>query len=268
MNVLIGLDLSLRSPGYATYRVEASSWNLYAHQQTKRHSRFKGGVHVGRNRAHTVRLLPPIPVSSSTPTSIDVARYIFLWDQFEEHVLKPLHDAGEVDVRCILEGYAYAKVGTGFSYKLHELGGVFKTNLHRKGIQFVVTQPSAWKRILRAASASQSATRESSPSPSPSQVAPASRPLHASGQKGSLPPSTKHQAMRLTQSQGVADLYDLFGIKASQKTISNPAQDLADATSLVVYGLNCVWRDVDPKSHALDCTTPNVVPTKKRKRGA
>ena len=125
MTTIVGVDLSLKSPGVVVLSQE--TWTLYFFQQLKRerHLKFKSA---------NVVMLPPI---QNTKTTTDVERYAFICKHIAQIVNKyenPL---------VALEGYAYS-CQSAHSAKLHELGGVLKYMLREHRV--VVIASSMWKK--------------------------------------------------------------------------------------------------------------------------
>ena len=139
MSVYIGLDLSLRSPGFAMYDVTKKVWTMACFAQRKREC----ALHYSSDTSRII-VLPAIPDSLSH----DCARY--------DHIVKGLQtsmlDSCTLqDISSIaIEGYAFTQPSTaGSSFKLHELGGAVKHWLFRMGLmeKIKILQPSQWKRM-------------------------------------------------------------------------------------------------------------------------
>jgi Holliday junction resolvasome RuvABC endonuclease subunit len=131
---VVGLDLSLRSPGFAVYDRITEHWDLHGFVQNKK---MPVGTRYTDNC--TVHLLPPIPKNCA-----DTDVYTYILRHLTIQILDRLKDQ---DVLFILEGYAFSKHNNG-TYKLHELGGVVKTALSQMKFRQKVYPPTYWKKLI------------------------------------------------------------------------------------------------------------------------
>ncbi len=136
--VIVGLDMSLASPGIAVFFQQECKWELFAFAQKVR----EAGFFKQLTPNVTMRLLTAIP---SAQKASNVVRYKHIVDHIMKFCLLP-HDVSLVN----LEAYAFPKHEiAGHTFKLHELGGVLKLALHCANIHNVVTiPPNQWKSIV------------------------------------------------------------------------------------------------------------------------
>lgn len=140
--VLIGLDLSLRSPACAVCLKQSSGedqWRFAAFAQRKSDLLAAG-------RDPRVTIYPSIPDKCTR----NVKRYVHIAKHLQDFLQALTADAApETDVRVYVEGYAFSMRNCGSSYKLHELGGVVQYMLHTIGITNVQTvYPTQWRSKL------------------------------------------------------------------------------------------------------------------------
>ncbi len=130
---VVGLDMSLTSPGVAVYNTQTHFWNLYAFAQRKSELH----THININQNATLHLFDCIPESKY---AADAVRYKFIVDCIVPII--PLDSA------VLLEAYAFPnRAIAGSNFKLHELGGVLKVRLLERGIRNVHSiVSSSWKK--------------------------------------------------------------------------------------------------------------------------
>jgi hypothetical protein len=134
MVVVVGLDLSLTSPGVAIYDTCTKLWSLYGFAQRVREQQ--------QSLAPPICLLPPIPAG----TRSNEERYEYIRRHIVDDILSRYADEAEVLVG--IEAYAFGAKGAGHSYKLQELGGVLKHSLWVRfpGWTQVLIPPTKWKK--------------------------------------------------------------------------------------------------------------------------
>ena len=133
---IVGLDMSLQSPGICILNRELNFWNLYAFAQRKK-------TEIGFNKkiAHNAHLtlFPCIPEAT---IHSDAFRYKFIVD----HISKIIPN--DKNMFVMMEAYAFVNNCAGSNYKLHELGGVLKVELLKKNITEIhQIVNSSWKKI-------------------------------------------------------------------------------------------------------------------------
>jgi hypothetical protein len=137
MTILIGLDLSLTSSGICVHDTLTKSWHLYGFAQRRREVGFHTDL---------ITMLPSVPPSSVC----NEARY----EHIRHHILDTIMGSVSVsvsepvDVRVIIESYAFSATGSAHSYKLQELGGVIKHAIWKTYPKWVVdiVPPTSWKK--------------------------------------------------------------------------------------------------------------------------
>ena len=136
MVVLVGVDLSLTSPGVAIHDTTTDTWLLYGFAQRKREQGIR--KHQGKT---TLCLLPRIPNSDTT----NEERYEHIRSHVMETILLPYRAEPQVVVG--IENYAFA-AQSGHSYKLQELGGILKHSLWKTypGWHQEAIPPAQWKK--------------------------------------------------------------------------------------------------------------------------
>ncbi len=130
---IVGLDMSLTSPGIAVFGRRTQFWNLYAFAQRKREIGMKRNI----NSNARIELFGRIP---SSDTASDAERYKFIVD----HIIQIIPE----DSIVLIEGYAFVnRAIAGSNFKLHELGGFLKVKLLEKKITNVHSiVSSCWKK--------------------------------------------------------------------------------------------------------------------------
>ncbi len=131
---IVGLDLSLRSPGFAVYNLESDQWDLYGFKQNQKSVEGLSG-----SDKCNLCLLPLIPSKCE-----DTVVYNHILYYLKLHILDRLKDQS---VLFIIEGYAFSKQHNA-GYKLQELGGVIKSAIFNGGFQQRVLPPTYWKKLL------------------------------------------------------------------------------------------------------------------------
>lgn len=201
MRVVVGLDLSLCSPGLAMYCCggQRTSWTLACIAQRKREHKLDA---VSLSDNVTLMVKPPL---TGTETS-DVVRYLHIENVLKTLMSTPVANGHVVtdddDVTFVIENYAYAAANQGHSYKLHELGGVIKTYIHRcwPKATVVILSPGTWKKFFVGNG-------------------------HA----------TKHNVLTSVNALfGGIDIMHVFGLAMGPNdAVPTPVQDLCDAVGLV-----------------------------------
>ena len=132
MVVVVGLDLSLTSPGIAIYH--NGKWSLYGFAQRVREQK--------QPVIPPICLFPPIP----TQTSTNEERYEYIRRHIVDDVLSQYADEEEVLVG--IESYAFGAKGAAHAYKLQELGGVVKHSLWVRFPRWtqILIPPTKWKK--------------------------------------------------------------------------------------------------------------------------
>ena len=135
--IIVGLDLSLASPGIAVYDTATTRWSLYGFAQRVREQNLEktsGGT--------TIRLFPAIPRDVCNE-----ARYEHVRAYLVDRVLAPYADEPEVVIG--IECYAFGARHSGSSYKLQELGGVIKHSIWQRfpGWVQLSIPPTQWKKL-------------------------------------------------------------------------------------------------------------------------
>ena len=120
--MLLGLDLSLTSPGIVTF--DGTHYRAHCYSPRKLVERHVDNFHFY-----------PVPDISKLP----------LLDRYN-HILTLITTAvGDNVGTAIIEGYAYGANSAGSS-KLYELGGIVKHHLHQLGWTIVVVAPTRVKK--------------------------------------------------------------------------------------------------------------------------
>ncbi len=200
---VVGLDLSVRSPGIAVATQDEVtkrwSWRLYCFAQRKR----EHGIRFEAPEGATLHVLPALPKVTTEGSLLgDVGRYTTIAAALMQHVIAPMQDAAST-CHVVIEGYAFPRREvSGHSFKLHELGGVIKSQLVAAGVQHItVMTASRWKKLALGNG-------------------------HAS----------KHDAVTWMATHGPRmDILCALRLKATKDgDIPTPAQDVADAAGLVL----------------------------------
>ena len=126
---ILGIDMSLTSPGLALYNTETNNWQLRCFANRNREECLVSGPLVIWNR----------PKAFDT----DIERYIHIIDQIVAYVK-------DIPVEhIVLEGYAYAANGA-HSAKLHEITGILKYVLtqHFPLAKWTIFPPTSWRKIV------------------------------------------------------------------------------------------------------------------------
>ncbi len=136
MSIVIGIDLSLRSPGIAT--LHQGVWSIWCFATRQREV---GLCWTSADQKVTVQTLAMIPDRKAP----DIVRYTHIVDQLQTHCY-PHWPVGS----CVhLEDYIYPKAAlSGSAYKIHELGGIVKYSLSRAGFTFQSVAPTTWKKQI------------------------------------------------------------------------------------------------------------------------
>jgi hypothetical protein len=129
--ILIGIDLSLTSPGLSVLD-ESDVWYMYAFlQHKKKHKNFKHPL---------ITLLPMIPNS----TTSDMIRYQYIVDQIIKII--QFWQTKNSRIKIVIENYAFS-AASGNGYKLYELGGIMKYALFfRCQLDCVLLPVKKWKK--------------------------------------------------------------------------------------------------------------------------
>ena len=136
MASIVGIDLSLRSPGVALWN--QGVWTIWCFATRKREVGLKW---ISPDRQVSVQTLAPIPSSKSS----DILRYQHIVREIETHCFP----CWAADSQIYLEDYIFPKAAvSGSAYKIHELGGILKYTLHLSGFAYQSVAPSVWKKKI------------------------------------------------------------------------------------------------------------------------
>ena len=134
----IGLDLSLVSPAIVVYDALLNKWQFIVFAQSKKHTPMM---------TDNMFVLPAIPDTAVNDQ--------FRYEHIVHHITKvliPILDSATIrllNIRPIFEAYAFpSRYTSGFSYKLHELGGLMKQFFFRRGITITSVPASRWKLLV------------------------------------------------------------------------------------------------------------------------
>ena len=130
--LILGLDLSLRSPGIALYDTAKKEWKLRCFANLKREE----GVQIGEKLVVWNRI---------GGDGSDHGRYNIILS----HIQSFLNGVEVTDI--VIEGYAFSK-SSAHSVKLHELSGIIKHWLHNTYpcATFTIYPPTKWRKLLHA----------------------------------------------------------------------------------------------------------------------
>ena len=194
--ITIGIDMSLRSPAIAV--LNTYKWSLFCFAQR---NTDVGKNWVSKNGNVALTVLPKIP---STDNS-DVVRYDFVIRYIMSIIGQISNNTPgkyKQEISILIENYAFvpSKIA-GSTFKLHELVGILRYELHRnKFNQVLFVPPTRWKKQI-------------------------------SG-NGRM---TKQETVEYVHSNGPSvDLWSIFGIKKNIKSVPSPIQDVADAIGIVL----------------------------------
>lgn len=137
----IGLDLSVRSPGFCIHDLSKNFWHLGAFAQNKKEQNF-----VYKTSHAQITLFPQIPKESTTIVD-DLVRYIHLEINIVRFLCAKIPKEHRTSLFTCLNVEAYAFVDqTAHSEKLHEVCGVIKTALYKEGFDsFNPIVNTSWK---------------------------------------------------------------------------------------------------------------------------
>jgi Holliday junction resolvasome RuvABC endonuclease subunit len=126
---ILGIDMSLTSPGIALYNEETAEWQLRCF--------------ANRNREENIVYGPLVVWNRLQSSSVDIERYIHIIDQIMSYV------KDKNITRIVLEGYAYA-ANSAHSAKLHEITGILKYTLtrHFPLAKWTIFAPTSWRKIV------------------------------------------------------------------------------------------------------------------------
>lgn len=133
MSYILGLDLSLRSPGICIRdeSTQETHWTLFAQRKHQTPGKYTWGN-------HSLFLHPLLPA--------DKYQCIHTIVNTLDHVVQMYHPR-----EAYIEGYAYGITGSGQSSSqstLCELGGCVRLLLHKAGVPFVEYAPQSIKRLF------------------------------------------------------------------------------------------------------------------------
>jgi Holliday junction resolvasome RuvABC endonuclease subunit len=143
MTIYVGLDLSMVSPGIAIFddtKTGEGRYKMYGFAQRVRERDFEY-----HGQTTSIVLFPAIP---NLKTTKNEERYEYIRKYIVDILLSPFTNAQDVVVG--IEGYAFAAKNSGFSYKLHELGGVLKHSIWKKYPLWThrIIPPTQWKKSI------------------------------------------------------------------------------------------------------------------------
>lgn len=138
--IIIGLDMSLTSPGISIYNKERNHWSLYGFPQRK----SEMGLHVSNgnvNLSLCPTMIPSAQVSSNEERYEHIRKYII------QDIMMQYKDVS-CDVTVLFESYAFGAKNAGSSYKLQELGGIIKHSIYTYFPTWkrIVVTPGSWKK--------------------------------------------------------------------------------------------------------------------------
>jgi hypothetical protein len=216
MSAVLGLDVSLCSPGGALYITNSNTWLLFCFAQTKRETQLGEEWGKKTTTTTTTRKIVASPTASIfifpriQKEASDMERYRQITNTITSWLKTVLHDhAVTATLRTVVEAYAFVpRRIAGHSYKLREITGILKfmllkeiTPMCRVTIETVTV--GQWKKALC-----------------------------GSGKVG------KRDVLTRVQTVGpCVDLFACFHIipKDPDKHAPTPLQDMADAVGLVIF---------------------------------
>ena len=135
----------------------------------------------------------------------DIERYVYVNDSILEYIntQRKTNEVHIENIKIFIEGYAFKTIGTGSSYKLHELGGILRYSLFKFGIlpsSISTLYSTQWKACNVGVSASKFDT--------------------------------------LCHVKSIEDIASIFSnTSCSEKKVPNPLQDVADAIGITLASL-------------------------------
>ncbi len=137
MEWIVGIDLSLKSPGITIFNSVTHKWLLYGFSQTQKIR----NPWISPNGDVRIYILPKIPGTSSS----DIVRYDYISKSIVS--ILPKHKDKTI---IYLEDYAYVNSRiAGSSFKLHELGGILKYTLFNNHYSNVmIISHCKWKKVV------------------------------------------------------------------------------------------------------------------------
>lgn len=138
--ILIGLDLSLTSPGISVYDTEQDNWSLYGFPQRK----SEMGMYISSQNVELSlfpNMIPP-PQKCSNEERYEYIRKCIIQDIMMKYKDVP------TSVVVLIESYAFGAKNAGSSYKLQELGGIIKHSIytHFPTWTRIIVTPGSWKK--------------------------------------------------------------------------------------------------------------------------
>jgi len=134
MTIIIGLDISLKSPGIAVSR-DDKIYAMYFEQR-------KHSVPPTTNDKVSLTALPLLLDASHS----DMDRYQQLVAASVKWLCGMVPNKERASAIVYVEGYAFTR--SAYNYKLHEVTGILKFMLHQSGFTCQVVPVTTWKRQL------------------------------------------------------------------------------------------------------------------------
>ena len=212
---ILGLDVSLSSPGYALYDRQTEQWALACHAQRKRETLLLDPHPILTDsrfsQLTTTTSLTVLPLLPPSATSKDTARYLAIITNLEKFINHVVDDKKNVHV--VIENYAFVQPKfSGNGYKLKEITGIIKYTL--RDIQMSTITVSAWKKTVC----------------------------------GNGRASKADVVKKIITNGPTVDLCLIFGLTPqADGNVPCPVQDLADASAIVMSQLVSVKRKTTQK---------------------
>lgn len=141
--ILIGVDMSLRSPSWVIHNTETREMFAYfcANRKKDIHRNTSFVNSVG-NENIVYNLIPFLPINCKSL----IKRYSYIVDMFIESINIHCNNP-HYTTKVIIEGYSYNAKSSSCA-QLHELGGIIKYRLYQKQIEFVEISPTRIKKLF------------------------------------------------------------------------------------------------------------------------
>ena len=145
--LLVGIDLSLRSPGVAVFDMSRNVICVGFMPQTKTQSSRVPAV-LRMPSGTEVRLISMVPGHQRNYSDSTVGRSIDVVERIMHLISTAADPPAEVkNIRVRLEGYSFGKFGGSSSVTvLSELNGILKAQLETSGIGYEVVAPNSVKK--------------------------------------------------------------------------------------------------------------------------
>jgi len=139
-DVVVGVDMSLQSPGVALRRLGDPVTRLMGFQQRKRESELL--LHTVSSTLQVARLPYPVGMGDRWVRTAHLLKSVTSWI---EQFLRPGSDR---KVHIFIEQYALRMAGSSSVSKLCELGGAFRYLLNERGWTFSELSPASVKKTF------------------------------------------------------------------------------------------------------------------------